>query len=87
MDSPALSSLKSLGRAMDVSGRNASQRTNHRTAHAGGDFAYRFEFAFARNRKTGLDDVDVEAGELLGNLNFFRSRQGNARRLFRLRSR
>ena len=82
MDPPALGALERLGRALDVAGRRAGERRDHRAAHGVGDLPDRVELARRGDREPRLDDVDVQSGELLGDLELLRLGQRDARRLF-----
>ena len=58
-----------LGAGLDVTGGGPGQTADHRTigrAHLGGDALHGLEIAAAGKRKTRFDDIDLQAGELLG---------------------
>ncbi len=68
----------------------ASMSLGHAAGQAGDDRAATsvaiwldgVEIAVADDRETGLDDIDVEAGELAGDLHFFAEVHGRAGALF-----
>src|SRR4029077_20978910 len=68
VDAPVLGALQRLGRALDVAGRRTGERRDHRTADAVGDLADGLELALRRDREAGLEDVDLQPRELLGDL-------------------
>ena len=63
-------------------GHAAGETGDDRAAHLGGDLLDRVEIAVADDRETGLDDIDVEAGQLAGDLHFFAEVHGRAGALF-----
>ncbi len=71
---------------LDVIGVAARQRGDHRRvllrADGVGDGLHRLVVALGRDREPGLDHVDVEAGELLGDLQLLLHIEGDAGCLF-----
>ena len=59
--------------------RDSPQMTGPRTDR--GDRLHRLEVALAGDREAGLDDVDPEARQLLGDLELLALVEGDARRL------
>ena len=70
-----------LPRPVDVLEPGARQRRDDRAAHGLGDRLDRLEVAVARDREAGLDDVDTEARELLGDLELLADVERDAGRL------
>ena len=73
--------LDGLPAPVDVGQRGAGQPTDDGAAHGGGDGLHRFEVALAGDGEAGLDDVDPEAGQLLGDLELLALVERDARRL------
>ncbi len=83
MDAPAVTGGFDGGAGgVDVVGGAAGQTGDDRAAHLGGDLLDRVEIAVADDRETGLDDIDVEASKLAGDLHFFAQVHGSAGALF-----
>ena len=73
-----------LGAGFDVSLGGPGQTADHRTvrrADSGGDPLHGVEIAAAGKGEAGLNDVDTEAGELLGDRQLFFQVQAGTRRL------
>ena len=68
-------------RALDVGGVGARQAGDDRAVHLAGDRADRLEVARRGDREAGLDHVDAEPRELLGDLQLLGRVQRDARRL------
>ena len=68
MDAVALGVPHRLPRAVDVLESGPGERGDDRAVHRLGDRLDGLEVAVARDREPGLDDVDPEARELLGDL-------------------
>ena len=60
--------LDGLPAAVDVTEGGARQAADHRALDPLGDGLHGLEVALAGDREAGLDDVDTEAGQLLGDL-------------------
>ncbi len=71
MDAAFGSGLERLRRPFDVGFRGARERADGRPLHLARDAADRLEVAGAGNRKARLDDIDAQAGQLLGDLDLF----------------
>ncbi len=83
VDAPAVTGrFDGGGGGVDVAGGAACQTGDDRAAHLGGDLLDRVEVAVADDRETGLDDINVEAGELARDLHFLAQVHGRARALF-----
>ena len=81
VDPEPVGALQRLGGALDVAGHHASERRDHRALHAGRDLADGVELAVGGDREPGLEDVDVQPGELLGDLDLLVLRERDAGRL------
>ena len=66
----------------DVLGHTAREAGDDGAFNLGGDLFNRVEIAVADHRETGLDDIDVETGELAGDLHFLAQVHGRAGALF-----
>ena len=74
-----------IGASFDVAACGTGQAANHGAigaANLAGNGLHRIEVARARERKSGLDDVDAQAGQLLSNGQLFIQIQAGPRRLF-----
>src|SRR6266702_1295538 len=81
VDARALCVLDRLEAALDVAEAGARQPGDGRPLDGPGDLAHRLEVALAGHGKAGLDDVDAQARELLGDLQLGLGVQVDARRL------
>ena len=81
VDARARRALQCLPGAVDVARAGASQARNDGTPHRGGDALYRFKVAIGGDRKSGLDHVDAQAVELLGQAQLLLHIHAAARRL------
>ena len=68
VDPPPFGALQGLGGPVDVAGDHPGQGCYDRTADARGDLPDGLELALRRDGKARLDDVDLEAGQLLRDL-------------------
>ena len=68
MDLPARRVLDRVPDRVDVLGNGSRQRGDHRPLNLGGDATAGLEVAGAADGEAGLDDVDAETGELMGDL-------------------
>jgi len=82
VDARPLGFFESLGGGGNVLGVGAGQAGDDRAADFGGDFAYGGEVSLRGGGEPGLDDVDAELGEGLGDLQFFRGVEGDTGGLF-----
>ncbi len=83
VDAPAVPGGLDGGRGgVDVLPYAARQPGDDRAAHLGGDLFDGMEIAVADDRETGLDDIDVEAAQLAGDLHFLAQVHGRAGALF-----
>lgn len=57
-------------RGVDIGRDTTSQPANDGATHRAGDFPDRFKVSLAGDGKAGLDNVDAEAGQLAGDLQF-----------------
>ena len=71
VDAAARGRLQGITCAGDVLFLDAGQRTNHRPGHGFGNAVHRFVIAGRGNRKSGFDDIDLEARQLFGHFQFF----------------
>ena len=71
VNTAALGELDGFACAVDIAEVGARQSADDRRLRELGDFRHRFEVAFGRNRKSGLDDVDAHLVEKFGDLQFF----------------
>ena len=81
MDARVLGVPHRLPRPVDVLHAGSGERGDDRTAYRAGDGLDRVEVALAGDREPGLDDVDAETGELLGDLQLLADVERDARRL------
>ncbi len=81
VDAGPLRPLHRLPRALDVLLVDAGQPCDDWPFHLGGDAGDRLEVALARDREPGLDDVDLEPRELVGDLDLLLHGEGDAGRL------
>src|SRR5438128_10525542 len=81
VDTEALGTLQCLAGPVDVAGHDAREGRDDRPAHRVGDLADGLELAVGGDREPGLDDVDVQAGQLLRDLDFFGPSERDAGRL------
>src|SRR5690606_14186894 len=73
--------LDGLPGGVDVHRVGPGQSRHHGPVDLAGDALYRLEVAGGRDREPGLDDVDTQPGELVGDRHLLVGRQGDARRL------
>ena len=67
---------------VDVLFRTAGESADDRTADFRGDGLDGFEIAGTADRKAGLDDIHIHAGQLAGDLHFFAQVHAGAGALF-----
>ena len=90
VDAVAGSGGHGLGAGLDVTGGGAGEAADHRAvggADAGGDALHGVEVTGAGEGEAGLDDVDTEPGQLLGDGQLLLEVQAGARRLFAIAER
>ena len=81
MDARVACVLDCLPRAVDVGVHGAGEGGDLRALDVFGDRAHGFEIADRGGREATLDDVDLEPGELLGDLELLFGVEGDAGRL------
>ena len=81
MDAGPLGVAEGVPAAVDVGHLGARQRRDDRPPDRAGDGLHRLEVALAGHREAGLDVVDPEPGQLLGDLELLGRVEGDARRL------
>ena len=81
MDATPGGGLDGLPAAVDVLERGARKATDDRTGDAAGDGLHALEVALAGDGEAGLDDIDAETGQLLGDLDLLALVEGDAGRL------
>lgn len=82
VDSLVLRILQRLGGNVDIAFYGSGKGAYGGPGHCLADFHNRFEVAGTRYRKTGLNNVDTEFFESLGNFDFLYGIQLTARHLF-----
>ena len=79
---PRLANFTASRAAVDVVSDARARARDDSVLGAAADLADRLEVAFARDRETGLDDVDAHVVEHLGDLELFLEGHGGAGALF-----
>src|SRR5947209_12651645 len=82
MNSGPFSVTKSFPGRVDIGDAGASQSGNSYAACMGSNLSDGQEITWRSRRKTGFDDIHIEARELLGNLNLLFSGHSGSWRLF-----
>ena len=67
---------------VDIDGQRPGQAADDRTLHFLPDPAHRLEVLVGRNREAGLDDIHLQPGQLMGDLELLAHGQGRPRGLF-----
>src|SRR5690606_33411501 len=81
VDPRSLASLQSLACGLDVSGKRTSQSTDNGPVYLLNDTRHGLELSGRRDRKSGLDYIHIETGQLLREPDLLGNGHGSSRRL------